>query len=220
MRQTITSLLLLSVVTMVGCTAAATPDEPVATQSTAASTGYWPLTDDLQTAFHANLRFKAGTQVAKDEGLILLPGASGTCRYNPLWNDGEGGGMGWHFTSIPRILELGIVGDTLPTLDITRPNVIIYNDEEEGGVRLAAIEWILPILVNGTLYTGTTPPPLPAIPPSLFGQTMNLRGPLSPGQDRNGFWNYQLHVWIYNHNPDGLFQQWNTKAKCFGYPPP
>jgi hypothetical protein len=47
--------------------------------------------------------------------------------------------------------------------------------------------------------------------PSLLGRTFN--GPMA-GHDPNMPWHYDLHVWVWQANPAGTFNQFNPKASC------
>ncbi len=40
--------------------------------------------------------------------------------------------------------------------------------------------------------------------PTLLGQDLEL----------NSFDLYALHVWIWKHNPDGLYKPWNPEVSC------
>jgi hypothetical protein len=112
-------------------------------------------------------------------------GAEGTMHYAP-------GGMGVHF------LNLHFIG---PILDPTKPQVLIY--ELQGGrLRLAAAEWFVPVEVAGQKR------------PAIFGQ--ELQGPMEghePLQPR-GLHHYDLHVWLWKHNPAGTFSATNPAVTC------
>ena len=56
-------------------------------------------------------------------------------------------------------------------------------------------------LVSGCTDTG----PMEAEPPVLFGQHFHLN-PVA------GIW--ALHVWLWKHNPSGMFDDWNPNVTC------
>ena len=102
------------------------------------------------------------------------------------------GGMGVHF------LNMGNVG---PTLDPAKPQVLIYKPEGDT-LRLVAAEWFMPADVAG------------ATPPTIFGQ--QLQGPMEGHQPimPAGFHHYDLHVWLWQSNPAGVFSPTNPTVSC------
>ncbi|HVD60261.1 MAG TPA: hypothetical protein VNC11_05255 [Gemmatimonadaceae bacterium] len=103
------------------------------------------------------------------------------------------GAMGIHF------LNLGNVG---PTLDPTKPQVLIYERGADGKLKLTAAEWFMPEQVAA----GKTP--------MIFGQKlagpMNGHEPIMPASLRH----YDLHVWMWKNNPRGMFTSTNAAVKC------
>jgi len=112
-------------------------------------------------------------------------GGEGTMPYEP-------GGMGVHFFNLQH---LG------PTLDPAKPQVLIYEPRGER-LELAAAEWFVPT----TMVRGARP--------SIFGQPLQgpMEGhePLQPG----GLHHYDLHVWLWKHNPAGMFSPTNQAVVC------
>ena len=104
------------------------------------------------------------------------------------------GAMGVHF------VNLGLVG---PVPDPMAPQVLVYAPEG-GKLRLVSVEWLVP------LATGIKDRPV------LFGQ--KFHGPMEghhPLQPRE-LHHYDLHVWLFDDNPDGLFNDTNPTVKCAG----
>lgn len=103
------------------------------------------------------------------------------------------GGMGVHF------LNTALIG---PELDPMKPQVLLYEVVDGKTLKLAGAEWFVP------LATGI------ADRPSIFGQPFNgpMEGhhPLMPA----GLHHYDLHVWLFKDNPEGLFSPTNSKIKC------
>jgi hypothetical protein len=95
------------------------------------------------------------------------------------------GGMGYHFTK--RELR-----DT--TLEIDKPEVLVYEKRADGSFKLNGIEYIVPI----DAWKGSEPP-------TVMGQTMKRF-------DRANI--YYLHVWIWEQSPSGIFADWNPRVKC------
>jgi hypothetical protein len=102
------------------------------------------------------------------------------------------GGMGVH------LLNMGNVG---PTLDPTKPQVLIYEPKGDKLVLVAA-EWFMPMQVAGSTH------------PSIFGQSMNgpMEGhpPIMPPELHH----YDLHVWLWKTNPAGVFSPTNPAVSC------
>lgn len=47
--------------------------------------------------------------------------------------------------------------------------------------------------------------------PSLFGQEFEL----VPAGNRYGLPDfYELHAWVWKHNPNGMFHDWNPTVSC------
>lgn len=100
------------------------------------------------------------------------------------------GAMGIHF------VNLTIKGP----LDPMKPNVLIY--EPKGGeLQLVAAEWLVPLSAAKEH-------------PTLFGHKfqgpMEGHEPLIP-QD---FHHYDLHVWLFRDNPEGMFAPTNPNVSC------
>ena len=102
------------------------------------------------------------------------------------------GGMGVHF------INMSTVG---PTLDPTKPQVLIYEPQGDKLVLVAA-EWFMPMQVAGSTH------------PAIFGQQMNgpMEGhpPIMPPELHH----YDLHVWLWRENPAGVFSPTNPAVKC------
>lgn len=96
------------------------------------------------------------------------------------------GGMGHHYGIVARI-------DGAPPT-ATEPELLVFSPKKNGKLQLGGVEFIIP-------YAAWTP----AEPPALFGQTFHRNDPA-------GLW--VLHVWLWNHNPDGLFADWNPTVSC------
>jgi hypothetical protein len=116
--------------------------------------------------------------------------AAKTCAEDPKY-----GGMGIHYTNPD------LVGDD--TLDPLRPEVLVYQPRANGKLTLGAVEYFKPD-ADQDLDTNDDLP-------SLFGVPFD--GPMlghEPGMPKH----YDLHVWLYKHNPAGLFAAWNPRVHC------
>lgn len=120
-------------------------------------------------------------------GCIDYPKGSqeGSMAYKP-------GAMGVHF------LNLGYIG---PTLSPDKPQVLIYEPKGDK-LELVAAEWFVPAqAVSG-----------PA--PAIFGK--QLEGPMMGHKPimPDGLHHYDLHVWLWKENPNGIFHSTNAMVKC------
>ena len=102
------------------------------------------------------------------------------------------GGMGVHFLNFQNIG---------PTLDPSKPQVLIYEPVGDS-LRLVAAEWFMPAELAG------------ASPPTVFGKP--LEGPMEGHEPLMppGFHHYDLHVWLWKNNPEGVFAPTNPTVKC------
>lgn len=105
------------------------------------------------------------------------------------------GGMGFHYVN-PALLRD-------PTLDPEQPEILLYAPKENGKLELVAVEYFRADADQNRDTTGDRP--------SLFGQPFD--GPMlghAPGMPIH----YDLHVWLYEANPNGTFAQWNPNVSC------
>ncbi|MDQ1687958.1 MAG: hypothetical protein QOK42_933 [Frankiaceae bacterium] len=127
---------------------------------------------------------------AKADGFGELKDKNGiACIDNPA------GGMGIHYVLGSR------VGD--PTENAGAPEVLVYEPQKNGQMKLVAVEYV--VLKSSWEGAGNT------ARPSLFGQTFEL----VPEGNRYGLPDfYELHAWIWEHNPSGMNEDWNPKVSC------
>lgn len=115
----------------------------------------------------------------------LKGGSEGSMQYAP-------GGMGVHF------INMANVG---PTLDPSKPQVLIYEPVGDK-LRLVAAEWFMPAQLAGSAR------------PSVFGKELQgpMEGhkPLMPAEVHH----YDLHVWLWKTNPEGVYSPTNPAVKC------
>ena len=107
------------------------------------------------------------------------------------------------------------------TLDPELPELLLYLEKPGGGMRLIGVEYLQVVLLRNTA-TGQVGPWFSSSPwpstyqvvtptPQLFGQTFN--GPM-PGHNSSMPWHWDLHAWVWAHNPNGMFAQWNPALSC------
>jgi hypothetical protein len=156
----------------------------------------------------AKLLAKARQATAKyhDVNVALADGyvPSGPCVAAPP------GTMGIHY------INFGLIGDS--TIDELTPEILLYVDTNSGP-RLVAVEYYaLAIGTNGTYIGPWFDHDLPAgwtwlsSPSTIFGGT-SMHGPIEP-HDEGQPWHYDLHVWLWQGNPEGIFEEFNPKVNC------
>ena len=101
---------------------------------------------------------------------------------------GPSGAMGVHY------LNAALLGD--PKLDLKKPELLLYEPQEDGGMKLVGVEWM-------QLDSGQRAP-------RLFGQ--RFQGPMN--HDGTAPWHFDLHVWTIRKNPRGTFAQYNRRVSC------
>jgi hypothetical protein len=153
--------------------------------------------DELQATRAATARFHSIAQATASGYAELRDAAGIACIDNPA------GGMGIHYAN----------GDLVGSaaLDPTSPEVLVYQPMPDGRMKLVALEYVI---LESTWREGH---PDPADVPSLFGQDFErLPGPgESVPQNRYGLPAfYELHLWLWQPNPDGMFEDWNPTVTC------
>ncbi|MEP7227584.1 MAG: hypothetical protein ABI785_09510, partial [Gemmatimonadales bacterium] len=105
----------------------------------------------------------------------------------PCMTDPDGaGGMGFHY---------GNVGLIDGSVSVAEPELLLYEPERNGRLRLVAVEYIIPYGFHAR----------DAAAPVLFGQEFT----------RNDvFQLWGLHAWVWKKNPSGMFANWNPKVTC------
>jgi hypothetical protein len=103
------------------------------------------------------------------------------------------GAMGIHFANG------SLVGDG--ALDVLHPEALLY-EPKDGKLQLVGVEYIV-IADDWNAHHQT--------PPVLMGQLFNYSG----APNRFGIPAfYELHVWAWKNNPDGVFADWNPSVSC------
>lgn len=137
----------------------------------------------------ATARFK-DVNVAIAAGYTKFPDQSGDCVSQP----GQGG-MGIHYVNSTLLLD--------PKLDPLKPEFLVYQEKSPGVLELVALEYV----VFQPDWDA-----LNAQPPQLFGHPFHLVRTPNRYNTPSPF--YELHVWAWEYNPNGLFQDWNPRVGC------
>jgi hypothetical protein len=115
--------------------------------------------------------------------------------------------------------NFALIGD--PALDAARPELLLYEPTSNGGFKLVGVEYFRAVLLRN-VASGEVGPRFESAPwdpalfelvtpmPELLGQGFSLDPPPAPGVP----WHWSLHVWIWSHNPSGMFSGWNPSISC------
>lgn len=121
--------------------------------------------------------------------LAQQPVLASGCLTNPS------GGMGFHYLRQP-LLDA--------TVEFDKPEFVMYAPAESGKLQMGGVEYM--VLAEAWDATHDSPP--------MFGaQVFNdHRDPSA----RHGlpFPHYELHVWLWTPNPEGIFTPWNPAVSC------
>jgi hypothetical protein len=113
--------------------------------------------------------------------------AGWSTQITPCMTDpGGSGGMGFHYGNTSLING---------TASVERPQLLLYEPEKNGRLRLVAVEYIIPYSFHSR----------DAAAPMLFGQEFQQ-------VDAFGLWG--LHAWVWKENPSGMFAAWNPTVNC------
>jgi len=122
---------------------------------------------------------------AEAEGYVL----ASPCVSSPI------GGMGHHY------INFGLVDGVADPLE---PEVLVYEPQKNGTMKLVAVEFIVP----AAAWTSNTPPMLGSQPyeDHRNDPETNYGGPDFP--------NFQIHAWVWQNNPLGMHAPFNPTVTC------
>lgn len=113
------------------------------------------------------------------------------------------GAMGVHYLDPSLIPELtDPTFDGVPSVDATQPELLVYAPGPQGQLRLVALEYLTLKAPWDATHSG---------PPELFGQ-MFMTTDAGNRYGLPAF--YSLHAWIWDPNPNGMFEMWNPRVTC------
>lgn len=117
------------------------------------------------------------------------------------------GQMGYHLVNVPLrgAASDPVNGDAV--LDLERPEMLLYEKRADGKMHLVGVEYLVFTAAWERVHgAGAAPPTLlgQPVPPSTHSFTAG--GPAIP--------HYELHVWLWEPNPLGMFYPWNPRVSC------
>jgi hypothetical protein len=157
----------------------------VATGGTAVA--HEPHGRDLAEARAATAQFHDVERAVADGRFELEDLAGLTCIEDP----GGAGGMGVHYVSGELVMN--------DEIDVAQPEALLY-DLSGPHPRLLGVEYVV--------FVADWAEPEP---PTLFGHEFHL---VEAGNRYGLPAFYELHAWIWHHNPSGMFEDWNPRIDC------
>jgi len=100
------------------------------------------------------------------------------------------GAMGYHYFNKALIDDL--------VVDVSKPEGLVYAPAPDGGLKLVAVEYVVP--------GADSNPPGVSEPPTVLGQEMVILAP-------EVGW-YTRHAWVWSTNPAGIFAHWSPEVTC------
>ena len=150
-----------------------TPERPASNRISAAS-----VEEDLATLRRVTASFHRFENAER---------AGWSAQITPCMTDpGGAGGMGFHY---------GNTGLIDGAVSVDAPELLLYEPEQNGRLRLVAVEYIVPYTAHSR----------DADPPMLVGREF---------QRNDTFQLWGLHAWVWEHNPSGMFANWNPRVTC------
>lgn len=146
--------------------------------------------DGVSEARAATARFNSVVQ-AERAGYVPFPAEVPLHHCIESLADPSEGAMGIHWVN-PGLLD----GE----LDPTAPEVLVYAPKGDGRLELVALEYV----VFDDAWEGD-------VDPTLFGRTLTPV-PAPNRYEIPSFW--QVHLWLYQDNPSGLFADFNPTVSC------
>jgi hypothetical protein len=148
--------------------------------------GDGPLSPELRDVRAAVAKYHSFTQAARD---------GYTVEGEPCVALPSGEAMGVHAVNAALLAD--------PAIDPLRPEILLYQPKDNGKLELVGVEY-WQADADQNLATAEDRP-------SLFGRPFD--GPM-PGHAPGMPIHYDLHVWVAEANPSGLFAMFNPAVSC------
>jgi hypothetical protein len=135
----------------------------------------------------------------------------------------EMGDMGLHYVrrdmlglpAKPAPLGSGRVRGTGTHTDFRRPAMLVYEPQPDGSLELVAVENL--VFVAAWQAAGKK------APPSFRGEPYVLLkdNPQTKVDEAHGWEpHYELHLWLFRDNPNGMYSEFNPRVTCRHHKPP
>lgn len=176
-----TSHLVAGVALLAGCGGEQVPTEAAQLQPLAAAASQ--ASESAESRDLATLR----RVTASFHDFENASAAGWSAQITPCMTDPAGaGGMGFHYGN-PALID--------GAARVDEPELLLYEPEGNGRLRLVAVEYIIPYTAHSRSAT----------PPVLFGRAF---------KQNDTFQLWGLHAWVWKENPSGMFASWNPKVTC------
>ncbi len=116
------------------------------------------------------------------------------------------GGMGVHYVNFALLEE---------PPDLLKPSILLYLPSGSG-FKLIGVEWVAVALANtdegpAPWFGEEAPDSWISSAPTLLGKM--FEGPMA-GHGPEDPWHYDSHVWLWEENPAGMFEDFNPNVSC------
>ena len=178
-----TAPLLAAITLLLGCGGDRSPT-PTPTETTAQLQPPSAASAALSAAVNQDLATLRRV-TASFHDITAASAAGWSAQITPCMESPEGG-MGFHYGNVALIDG---------TARVDQPELLLYEPEGIGKLRLVGVEYIIPYTAHSR----------DAAPPVLFGQAF---------AQVDAFQLWGLHAWVWKHNPSGIFAPWNPTVNC------
>ena len=193
------SLLLVCALALAACDATTTP--PAASASTAGVDAHAATEADVDGRTLARIRRATARYQNVDRALADGYVPASPCVFRTDDDDNEVAAMGYHYVNF-GLIEGAMPGDDRPTvIDPAAPEILLYEPMKNGRLRLVGTEFMA--AAAGSDWTA----------PMLDGVEFDAHL-TEEVQHGIPFPHYDLHVWTWRNNPDGMFKGQNPKVSC------
>jgi hypothetical protein len=147
------------------------------------------VTSDRATIRRATAQYR-DIEVAQADGFVPL--------FDCIANTAQPsqGAMGLHYIKPDRFDA---------QLDIKEPEVLVYEPLASGGMKLAAVEYIVPAAAWSDRDAA----------PMFLGRELAYKTTMGKYDQDDGIDPYyEVHAWAWKRNADGMFADWNPDVVC------
>jgi hypothetical protein len=172
---------------LIGCHTQAEPVEPDVTTSFDAVDA--PAAARSDAVLLASLR----EVTARFHNMDMAVAAGYETRITPCWAHHSAGAMGYHYGNTDLFDAV---------VDLLEPEVVMYEPQPGGHMRLVGMEYIVPLAAWEEAGHDLGDP---TDVPELLGQKYTRHSALPI---------FKLHIWLWRDNPAGVFTDWNPNVTC------
>lgn len=161
-----------------------------------------------------------------NQNKLLASIRAATAKYHRLSvAEADGYVLDMHCVEVPSLGGMGhhaVNGEKIsPFVNPTEPGVLVYEPQKNGGYKLVAVEYVIPAepwdnYVGGTPMLGEIEfadhrDGEVIIEIDEKGEEVKVFRPTNGGPPLP---HYQLHVWVWKNNPNGMYSPFNPNVSC------